>query len=611
MIPNPDMIEFERRLKETLSTAYEIDRELGGGGMSRVFVATDRILGRKIVIKVLSPELTAEVNRGRFRREMQVAAQLQHPHIVPLLSAGEQDDLLYFTMPFIKGESLKTAVEKDGGMSVAEVVRVLYHVGEALDYAHEAGIVHRDIKPANILRSGSYALITDFGVAKALNAAMSAQVMTSTGMAIGTPMYMAPEQLAGDSAADHRVDIYAAGLLAYELLHGTSPYAAATPQRVLAAVLTQDPRPLIEVEPKVPRALSDLIMRCLSKEPEQRPPSARELLKWLDLFLDESGKAGTIERRVANIVHTPTPESAVTPVVIRDIHSTPRSTRTVEVQADAVRAPAVQAPAVQAPAVQAPAVQAPAVQAPAVQAPAVQAPAVQADEVPADELLADEIQGVGSASLYSDKNYGGYETPKKSRAGLWAGVVVVFALIAVGGFLWLQPGGGGAPAAMAAGPDSAAALIADSGSLQVPAASVPESSAVVVVVDSQARRDSIRRVARAEAAKKAAAKTDSLKKAQVVEASPLTKARAAAGAMLSDESARKAFAKGATHKGGVLGTRNSGDLQTQIDALQPFLSEARISYDHFKILVQGAGVSLFDANGRMIPAALQQFASGT
>ena len=157
-----------------------------------MFVATDRILGRKIVIKVLSPELTAEVNRGRFRREMQVAAQLQHPHIVPLLSAGEQDDLLYFTMPFIKGESLKTAIEKDGGMSVPEVVRVLYHVGAALDYAHAAGIVHRDIKPANILRSGSYALITDFGVAKALNAAMSAQVMTSTGMAIGTPMYMAP-----------------------------------------------------------------------------------------------------------------------------------------------------------------------------------------------------------------------------------------------------------------------------------------------------------------------------------------------------------------------------------------------------------------------------------
>ncbi|MBA3403166.1 MAG: serine/threonine protein kinase [Gemmatimonadaceae bacterium] len=583
MIPNPDIAEFDRRLKETLSTAYEIDRELGGGGMSRVFVATDRILGRKIVIKVLSPELTAEVNRGRFRREMQVAAQLQHPHIVPLLSAGEQDDLLYFTMPFIKGESLKTAVEKDGGMSVAEVVRVLYHVGEALDYAHEAGVVHRDIKPANVLRSGSYALITDFGVAKALNAAMSAQVMTSTGMAIGTPMYMAPEQLAGDSAADHRVDIYAAGLLAYELLHGKSPYAAATPQRVLAAVLTQDPRPLIEVEPKVPQALSDLIMRCLAKEPEHRPATAKELLKGLDVFLDDSGRAGTIERRVAHIAHTPTPTPAVTPVVIRDLIPTPRSTRTVEVQAAEVQA--VEVHAVE----------------------------VQADE--ADELLAHEIQGVGSASLFGEKNYDGYQTPKKSRAGLLAGVVTVFALIAAGGFLWLQPGGDGAPITVAADPGAAVSLISDSGSVQVPVATVPESTAIVLV-DSQAIRDSIRRVARAKAAKEAAAKEaaakdDSLKKAEIVEASTLTRARAAAGAMLSDESARKAFAKGASHKGGVLGTRKSGDLQTQIDALQPFLSQARMSYEHFKLLVQGAGVDLFDKEGRMIPDALQRFASGS
>src|SRR4029079_1227574 len=209
-----EMTTFEDRLNHTLSSAYNIERELGGGGMSRVFVATDRILGRRIVIKVLSPELTAEVNRGRFRREMQVAAQLQHPHIVPLLSAGDHDDLLYFTMPFIKGESLKTAIQKDGRMSIGEVLRVLNHVGEALDYAHQAGIVHRDIKPANILRSGSYALITDFGVGKALNAAMpSSQGMTATGMAIGTPAYMAPEQLAGDASADHRIDIYAVGLL--------------------------------------------------------------------------------------------------------------------------------------------------------------------------------------------------------------------------------------------------------------------------------------------------------------------------------------------------------------------------------------------------------------
>ncbi len=564
MDPIHHTTEFEKRLKDTLSTAYEIDRELGGGGMSRVFVATDRILGRKIVIKVLSPELTAEVNRGRFRREMQVAAQLQHPHIVPLLSAGEQDDLLYFTMPFIKGESLKTAIEKDGGMSVAEVVRVMYHVGEALDYAHEAGIVHRDIKPANVLRSGSYSLITDFGVAKALNAAMSSsQVMTSTGMAIGTPAYMAPEQLAGDPAADHRIDIYAVGLLAYELLHGKSPYAAATPQRMLAAVLTQDPRPLIEVEPEVPQALSDIVMRCLSKEPELRPATAKELLNSLGLFSNDTGEIRSVEQRVAHIVHTPTPTSGITPVVIRDYTgSAPQLTPTGEVQTDQV-----------------------------------------------------EAVVAGSPSVESD--YAGYEAPQKSRAGLFAGIVTVLALATVGGFLWSQRGGDGAPV-VTGEPGAPVAMIADSAAGQPPAGVIPESSTVALVptVDSQAIRDSIRRVARAEASKKAAAKQDSLKNAQsvavaaVVAVSPVTKARGAAAAMLSDESARKAFAKGATRMGGVLGTKRTGDLQTQIDALQPFLREASMSYEHFKILVQGAGVSLFDENGRMIPDALQQFASG-
>ena len=577
-----DNPEFEKRLKDTLSTAYEIDRELGGGGMSRVFVATDRILGRKIVIKVLSPELTAEVNRGRFRREMQVAAQLQHPHIVPLLSAGEQDDLLYFTMPFIKGESLKTAIEKDGGMSVAEVLRVLYHVGEALDYAHEAGIVHRDIKPANILRSGSYALITDFGVAKALNAAMSSQTMTSTGMAIGTPAYMAPEQLAGDPAADHRVDIYAVGLLAYELLYGKSPYAGATPQRILAAVLTQDPLPLIEVKPEVPQALSDVVMRCLSKEPDLRPATAKELLISLDMFSNNSGEVRTMEPRVAHIVHTPTPTSAVTPVVIRDHTGTSaRQTPTREAKAS-------------------------------------EAEAAQTDgQVDAGEAEAADAAVFAAGSLSGEVDYLGYQAPKKSRAGMLAGVVTILALAVAGGFLWSQRGGDGARDVAGEGSEASLAMIADSASLQSPAATDPDSSALALapVVDSQAIRDSIRRVARAEAAKKAAAREDSLRRAQApvtapAAVTPEVRARNAAAAMLSNQGARATFARGATRMGGVLGTQRRGDLQTQIDALQPFLSDAGISYEHFKILVQGAGINMFDEFGRMIPDALQQFASG-
>ena len=560
MLP-PEKTEFEQRLKETLSTAYEIERELGGGGMSRVFVATDRILGRKIVIKVLSPELTAEVNRGRFRREIQVAAQLQHPHIVPLLSAGEQDDLLYFTMPFIKGESLKTAIEKDGHLSVAEVVRVLFHVGEALEYAHEAGIVHRDIKPANILRSGSYALITDFGVAKALNASMPSQGMTSTGMAVGTPAYMAPEQLAGDAAADHRIDIYAVGLLAYELLHGKSPFSGTTPQRILAAVLTQEPKPLIEVQPEVPPSLSEVVMRCLSKEPEQRPQTARELLNSLEMFSNSSGEIRTMEHRVAHIVRTPTPTSGVTPVVV-----TP---------------PVVKTPERSTP----------------------------------HEILASEFVPGSTGSLSGEIESVGYPPPKKNRSRMLAGAVVVLVPVALAAFFLSQRSGSESPAVTPLVVDTSAS--ADSALMQspVPAAGAAESAAVVAaapVLDSQAVKDSIRRARRAAAAKKAA--EDSLKIVQAatsgVTETTTVKARVAAQAMLANVAARKAFTDGATHKGGVLGTQRKGDLQTQIDALAPFLGQKGLSYEQFKTIVRESGVNLFDEFGRMLPNALAQFANG-
>jgi len=547
------MTTFEDRLNHTLSSAYNIERELGGGGMSRVFVATDRILGRRIVIKVLSPELTAEVNRGRFRREMQVAAQLQHPHIVPLLSAGDHDDLLYFTMPFIKGESLKTAIQKDGRMSIGEVLRVLNHVGEALDYAHQAGIVHRDIKPANILRSGSYALITDFGVAKALNAAMpSSQGMTATGMAIGTPAYMAPEQLAGDASADHRIDIYAVGLLAYELLNGRSPFAGTTPQRMLAAVLTQEPQPLIEAQPDVPQALSDVVMRCLSKEPEQRPATARELVNSLDIFASLSGEIRAMEQRIPHIVHTPTPSTGTTPVVVRNDEF-----------------PAL-------------------------------APTL-ADEGP----RAGEVPRVSTASLSGEVETPGYEMPRKSRTGLYAGIVAVLAVIAIGGFWRSQRGGGAAPVVAA---DSALAVVADSTPLQVAADSVSDSSATAVAptVDSQAVRDSLRRVARRDSVRKARAKADSVPKTQQ---DPVVTAKRAAAAMLANASALESFSKGATHMGGVLNSKRKGDLQTQIDALQPFLAQAGLSYPQFKEIVRGVGVNIFDEYGRMIPDALRQFAS--
>jgi eukaryotic-like serine/threonine-protein kinase len=276
------MTDFAEQLQTALGTGYQLESELTGGGMSRVFVAIDRALGRKVVVKVLPPDLAAGVNRERFRREIQVAAQLQHPHIVPLLSAGEQGDLLWYTMPFIDGESLRTALERKKPFGVREVTRIMHDVVDALAFAHARGVIHRDIKPGNILRQGSHALVTDFGVAKALSAALPISGVTSAGIAIGTPAYMAPEQLAGDAAADHRIDIYAVGLLAYELLTGSSPFTGPSPRETLAAQLTRDPQPLHEVSPEVPRTLSALVMRCLAKDPAARPQRAEDILHELD-----------------------------------------------------------------------------------------------------------------------------------------------------------------------------------------------------------------------------------------------------------------------------------------------------------------------------------------
>ncbi len=270
-------------LQDALGDAYTIERELTGGGMSRVFVAKEHALGREVVIKVLPPDLAAGVNRDRFRQEVQLAARLSHPYIVPLLHAGEHGQLLWFTMPYIDGESLKTRIERDGPLPVNEVVRLLHDVVEALAYAHSRGVIHRDIKPGNILLDGRHALVTDFGVAKALTAALSfGPGHTTSGMAIGTPAYMAPEQLAADPTADQRVDIYAVGLLAYEMITGASPFSSKSPTATMTAQLTRVPDPLHLARPDVPPALSALIQRCLAKSPDDRPKDAKEVLDDLD-----------------------------------------------------------------------------------------------------------------------------------------------------------------------------------------------------------------------------------------------------------------------------------------------------------------------------------------
>jgi tRNA A-37 threonylcarbamoyl transferase component Bud32 len=270
------------RLGTALGGGYTVEREIVGGGMSRVYVAEETALRRHIVVKVLSPELAADVSIARFQREIALAARLQHPHIVPLVAFGEMDGLPFYTMPYVAGESLRERLERDGALPVVEATRLLREVATALAYAHEQGIVHRDIKPANVLLSNGIALVTDFGVAKALVASATAVhgLLTSAGIAIGTPAYMAPEQVSADPAVDHRADLYSFGMLAYEMLTGRPPFAERMPQELLAAHLVQTPTPLDTAD--VPQPLADLVMRCLEKRPADRPEDAKEIVRALD-----------------------------------------------------------------------------------------------------------------------------------------------------------------------------------------------------------------------------------------------------------------------------------------------------------------------------------------
>ncbi len=283
------------KLQEVLGPSYRVDRELGGAGMSRVFLAHELELGRQVVVKVLPPDLAAGLNADRFRREIQLAAQLQHPHIVPLLSAGAKGGLLYYTMPFITGENLRARLVRMRELPVADATKILREVADALEYAHEQGVVHRDIKPENILFSGNHALVTDFGVSKALSSATSetkvsdAPALTSLGIALGTPTYMAPEQAAADPHIDHRADVYALGIVGYEILAGRPPFTGMTPQQVLSAQVTATPEPLSQHRPNLPPLLASLIMRCLEKRPADRWQSAGEMRTQLETVFTPSG----------------------------------------------------------------------------------------------------------------------------------------------------------------------------------------------------------------------------------------------------------------------------------------------------------------------------------
>ena len=282
------MTELLSDLQTHFADKYVLERELGGGGMSRVFVAKDEKLDRRVVIKLLPPSVTATISAERFKREIMLAAGLQHPNIVPVLSAGEFGSLPYFIMPFIDGESLRTRMMR-GPLSVRETVTILKDVVRALAFAHGRGIIHRDIKPDNVLLASGAAVVTDFGVAKALSASRqqqgvrtSAPTMTGVGTSLGTPAYMAPEQAAADPSTDHRADLYALGIVAYEMLTGAPPFHGRTPQALLAAQLSEIPAPLTSRRYDVSVPLSTLVMQCLEKEPVKRPKTATDVLRALD-----------------------------------------------------------------------------------------------------------------------------------------------------------------------------------------------------------------------------------------------------------------------------------------------------------------------------------------
>lgn len=295
MVSNPAQIpvymvtrrDITERLAAALGEQLVIERELGGGGMSRVFVASEPALGRRVVIKVLPEDLATAISRERFRREILTSATLQHPNIVSVFAAGDAEGLLYFIMPYVDGESLRSRLQRDGTLSPVAAVSILRDVLRALAFAHDRGVVHRDIKPDNVLLSHGAAVVADFGVAKAFATARegtssSGATLTGVGMSLGTPAYMAPEQVAGDTKLDARTDLYALGALAYEMLAGRAVFPRPNVAEVLRAHLTEKPESLGALRPGIPAALDAAVLRCLEKDPAQRPQSAAELLGLLE-----------------------------------------------------------------------------------------------------------------------------------------------------------------------------------------------------------------------------------------------------------------------------------------------------------------------------------------
>ncbi len=297
------------RLRAALADRYTIERELGAGGMATVYLAQDLKHDRKVAVKVLRPELAAALGPDRFPREIRILARLQHPHILPLLDSGEAGGFLFYTMPLVEGESLRQRLDRDGALPVHEAVRVMREVADALTAAHAAGVLHRDIKPGNVMLSGRHALVMDFGVAKAVSDA-GGEKMTTVGVAVGTPTYMSPEQATGADNLDVRSDIYALGILAYEMLTGQPPFAGKNAQATLSAQVLERPKDITEVRAAVSADLGEFVMRCLEKSPADRWQTTEELVPLLESLGTPSGGVTPTHTRPVKTVKGSAPAPA-------------------------------------------------------------------------------------------------------------------------------------------------------------------------------------------------------------------------------------------------------------------------------------------------------------
>jgi serine/threonine-protein kinase len=280
------------RLTAALSDRYRIERELGAGGMATVYLAEDLRHARPVAVKVLRADLSAVLGADRFLNEIRVTANLQHPHVLPLFDSGEADGLLFYVMPLVDGESLNDRIGREKQLPVEEAVRITREVASALDYAHRRGVIHRDIKPANILLQDGTALVSDFGIALAVSNAGGAR-LTETGLSLGTPYYMSPEQATGDRHLDARSDVYSLGAVLYEMLTGDPPHTGSTAQAVIAAVVTEQPRDVAVRRPRVAPHVAEAVHRALEKLPADRFPSAGEFARALE------GPAATAGRTAA------------------------------------------------------------------------------------------------------------------------------------------------------------------------------------------------------------------------------------------------------------------------------------------------------------------------